>query len=173
MGKKQQIQQWACTPQTFRPKAVLQPGFCGTTILTSRCCKQERELLMHYSIVTNRPQKSILKILLHTQYRFCCGTVCSKSCRYILENTDEAITVLSICSLYISLFKKFKNHNDGKSHRKKRRGTWTLSETRATFLFKRSLMMENHSEKQRRNQDSIKDLTHTSSTSRRTVIADA
>ena len=34
-------------------------------------------------------------------------------------------------------------------------------------------MMENHSEKQRQNQDSIKDLTHTSGTSRRTVIADA
>lgn len=53
-----------------------------------------------------------------------------------------------------------------------RKGTWTLSETRATFLFKRSLMMENHSERQRQNWDSIKDLTHTSSTSRRTVIAD-
>lgn len=96
-------------------------------------------------------------MLLQTQHRLCCSTVCSKSCRYILENTDEAITAPSICSQYISLFKKFKNCNDGKSHRKKRKGTWTLSETRATFLFKRPIMMENHSERQRRNRDPIKD----------------
>lgn len=38
-----------------------------------------------------------------------------------------------------------------------RKGTWTLSETRATFLFKRPIMMENHSERQRRNRDPIKD----------------
>lgn len=37
-----------------------------------------------------------------------------------------------------------------------RKGTWTLSETRATFLFKRPIMMENHSERQRRNRDPIK-----------------
>lgn len=96
-------------------------------------------------------------MLLQTWHRLCCSAVCSKSCRYILENTDEAITALSICSQYISLFKKFKNCNDGKSHRKKRKGTWTLSETRATFLFKRPIMTENHSERQRRNRDPIKD----------------
>lgn len=43
------------------------------------------------------------------------------------------------------------------NHREKRKGTWTLSETRATFLFKRSIMMENHSKRQRRNRDPIKD----------------
>lgn len=102
--------------------------------------------------------KYTLKImLLQTWHRLCCSTVCFKSCRYILENTDEAITAPSICSQYISLFKKFKNCNDGKSHRKKRKGTWTLSETRATFLFKRPIMTENHSERQRRNRDPIKD----------------
>lgn len=52
-----------------------------------------------------------------------------------------------------------------------RKGTWTLSETRATFLFKRPIMTENHSERQRRNRDPIKGLTHHSGTSSRTVIA--
>lgn len=42
--------------KTFRLKAFLQPSCHGTGILTNRCCKQECQLLMPHSIVTNRPQ---------------------------------------------------------------------------------------------------------------------